>query len=355
MLAVQHERAPRSILHAKKLEAKRKCNSRKGSKAAKLVKHETSSGSESPYSSAVSENQWNGFESSTDTVFTDFDSGFKKNGDNGFFFDYNHPNAYLKISQNSANSKEILVNRLAGQSLQSANGHHSSTVVQFKNGVNGESSSLYDYQKNHYQLNVNQLAVPHDDTNANRHFRKGGTSEKEAENDNNNMTKNRADRKYATDVKEHRTFQEPVSCTSVNRCLYDSSIQLLYMSVTWARNVQLFADLPFCDQAILLEESWTELFILNVVHHRLPVDNTILLSSNELPSQAVPPTRELLTDMRTMQNVVARFHQLQMDDVEYACLKALVLFKSGKLSFFFIENQQQGFYYIVSRVDESLL
>ena len=44
------------------------------------------------------------------------------------------------------------------------------------------------------------------------------------------------------------------------------------MSVKWARNIPSFLQLPFRDQAILLEESWSELFILSAAQWSLPVD-----------------------------------------------------------------------------------
>lgn len=44
--------------------------------------------------------------------------------------------------------------------------------------------------------------------------------------------------------------------------IYDSAVRILYMTVKWVRNIPTFLDLPFRDQAILLEESWSELFIL---------------------------------------------------------------------------------------------
>ncbi|CAB3992290.1 photoreceptor-specific nuclear receptor-like [Paramuricea clavata] len=116
-------------------------------------------------------------------------------------------------------------------------------------------------------------------------------------------------------------------CPPTSFSLYDSSIQLLYMSVSWARNIPMFMDLPFRDQAILLEEAWSELFLLNAVHYFLPVDLTTLISATDLsPSQS--STSKLVKEIRTLQNVVARFHQLQINAVEYACLKAVVLFKS---------------------------
>ena len=61
--------------------------------------------------------------------------------------------------------------------------------------------------------------------------------------------------------------------------IYESSTRYLYMSVSWARNIPTFLELPFRDQAILLEESWSELFILCMIQCSLPLDIGVLLSA----------------------------------------------------------------------------
>jgi len=111
--------------------------------------------------------------------------------------------------------------------------------------------------------------------------------------------------------------------------VYESAVQLLYMSVTWARNIPTFLDLPFRDQAILLEEGWSELFVLSAAQFSLPVDMGPLLSAAGLQVDKAPTDKIVagMADIRLLQNVVARFKRVQIDSTEYACLKAIVLFK----------------------------
>ena len=61
--------------------------------------------------------------------------------------------------------------------------------------------------------------------------------------------------------------------------IYESATRYLYMSVSWARNIPTFLELPFRDQAILLEESWSELFVLCMIQCSLPLDIGVLLSA----------------------------------------------------------------------------
>ncbi|XP_067056221.1 nuclear receptor subfamily 2 group E member 1-like [Acropora muricata] len=111
--------------------------------------------------------------------------------------------------------------------------------------------------------------------------------------------------------------------------LYESAVHLLYMSVTWARNIPTFLDLPFRDQAILLEEGWSELFVLSAAQFSLPVEMGPLLSAAGLQVDKAPTDKIVagMADIRLLQNIIARFRRVQIDSTEYACLKAIVLFK----------------------------
>ena len=56
-----------------------------------------------------------------------------------------------------------------------------------------------------------------------------------------------------------------------------------------------------------------------------------LLAANGLTLDATHNEKvsSLVAQIRTLQDVLARFNSLRVDATEYACLKALVLFKSG--------------------------
>ena len=65
--------------------------------------------------------------------------------------------------------------------------------------------------------------------------------------------------------------------------VYETSARLLFMAVKWAKNLPSFASLAFRDQVILLEESWSALFLLNAIQWCLPLDpaNCSLFSLSE--------------------------------------------------------------------------
>ena len=44
------------------------------------------------------------------------------------------------------------------------------------------------------------------------------------------------------------------------------------MSVKWAKSVPSFLSLPLTDQTLLLEESWAQLFLLNISQWSIEID-----------------------------------------------------------------------------------
>lgn len=137
--------------------------------------------------------------------------------------------------------------------------------------------------------------------------------------------------------------------------VYESAAKLLFLTVKWARSIPSFLQLTFHDQSTLLEDSWSELFVLSAAQWTLPVDEGIFklyrntgrclsrlsrLISIFLPEYLVSGVsfssskQEILEkEAKKLKQVIARFTALKVDHTEYACLKALTLFKTGKLKF----------------------
>lgn len=118
-----------------------------------------------------------------------------------------------------------------------------------------------------------------------------------------------------------------------NTC--EAAARLLFMAVRWARNIPSFVSLPFRDQVILLEESWRELFILGAIQTNLSIEVAPLLASAGMHVDNTPAERIVMTmsDIRLLQEITGRFRALQVCEAELACLKAVVLFKSGEERF----------------------
>lgn len=80
-------------------------------------------------------------------------------------------------------------------------------------------------------------------------------------------------------------------------------------------------------QVILLEESWSEIFLLCAIQWSMPMDSSPLLVAQDHEQQ--PNGKTGPTDIRILKDVFARFKSVQVDPAEFACMKAVALFKPG--------------------------
>ncbi|XP_066982109.1 photoreceptor-specific nuclear receptor-like [Macrobrachium rosenbergii] len=106
--------------------------------------------------------------------------------------------------------------------------------------------------------------------------------------------------------------------------VYENAAKLLFLGVKWARSIPSFMQLPFRDQAILLEESWSELFVVAAAQWSLPLDEVSLVRDAGVNGEQ---EAALGREIEAMKDVITRLHALRVDHTEYACLKALILFR----------------------------
>lgn len=111
--------------------------------------------------------------------------------------------------------------------------------------------------------------------------------------------------------------------------MYECSARLLFVAIRWAKNLPSFANLPFRDQVILLEEAWSELFLLCAIQWSMPMETSPLLMTHEAaqPQMSNIKTGSEYPDNRLLQEIFRRFKHTQVDPAEFACLKAIALFK----------------------------
>ena len=73
--------------------------------------------------------------------------------------------------------------------------------------------------------------------------------------------------------------------------------------------------------------------------HFSPSDGAAVIESrDEISSETVISSVE--RELRRMDDVTLKFRSMEIDATEYACLKGLVLFKTGKKSLKFVSNRQ---------------
>ncbi|KAK6112344.1 Zinc finger C4 type (two domains) family protein [Brugia pahangi] len=102
-----------------------------------------------------------------------------------------------------------------------------------------------------------------------------------------------------------------------NENVQEASTRFLFLAIKWAKNLPSFASLSLRDQLKLLKENWCDLFLLSVFQWSLPMDKCPLLNA----LQTDPSSFRYLNDL------FFRIRSYGIDHGEFACLKAIVLFR----------------------------
>ncbi|XP_013785406.1 photoreceptor-specific nuclear receptor-like [Limulus polyphemus] len=116
---------------------------------------------------------------------------------------------------------------------------------------------------------------------------------------------------------------QPLFPAHIDR-VYESAAKLLFFSVKWIRGISSFLQLHFRDQAILLEDSWSDVFVLSAAQWGFPLHEGVLSMSATLsPEKRVVVVNQL----QLMKDVMSQLTSLQVNSTEYAYLKTILLFK----------------------------
>ncbi|XP_035230382.1 photoreceptor-specific nuclear receptor-like [Stegodyphus dumicola] len=108
--------------------------------------------------------------------------------------------------------------------------------------------------------------------------------------------------------------------------LCETAARILLLNVRWARNLPSYACLCFMDQITLLEETWSELFLLSAIQWGMPLESNPLFDTSSISflAKSYPDLKKYL---HILEKTFTRFKVLVTDLAEFACLKAIILFK----------------------------
>lgn len=144
-------------------------------------------------------------------------------------------------------------------------------------------------------------------------------------------------------VPEHMEFKLNTPTLGVSSIsmeyIYELATRLLFVSVDWIRSIPVFRGLDPSDQLVLLQNMWPDLFMLGVSQcsQCFPLSPLLTLAASQLKDQVQdrkPPSyvREISLFERVVniKDLVFSFERLELGKVEYAYLKTIVVFNSGK-------------------------
>ena len=124
--------------------------------------------------------------------------------------------------------------------------------------------------------------------------------------------------------------------------VYEIATRLLFLTVDWTRNIQAFRTLETSDQLVLLQSSWSDLFMLGVAQcsSSFPLSPLLTLAAvhmehkegnEEQKSNGIMQDSNLLDKMMSIKELLFSLERLEMDLVEFAFLKSIVLFNPGNV------------------------
>lgn len=102
------------------------------------------------------------------------------------------------------------------------------------------------------------------------------------------------------------------------------------MLVEWAKYIPVFCELPLDDQVSLLRAHASEHLVLGVARRSMLYRDALLLGNDLVISRAQPELEIRRIAVKVIDEIVKPMVELDVDDTEYACLKAIVFFNPGK-------------------------
>ncbi|XP_039591637.1 hepatocyte nuclear factor 4-alpha isoform X1 [Polypterus senegalus] len=106
----------------------------------------------------------------------------------------------------------------------------------------------------------------------------------------------------------------------------ESMKQQLLVLVEWAKYIPAFCELPLDDQVALLRAHAGEHLLLGATKRSMMFKDILLLGNDHIIPRNCPELEVGRVTVRILDELVLPFQELQIDDNEYACLKAIVFF-----------------------------
>ncbi|XP_034977303.1 hepatocyte nuclear factor 4-alpha isoform X2 [Zootoca vivipara] len=107
----------------------------------------------------------------------------------------------------------------------------------------------------------------------------------------------------------------------------ESMKQQLLVLVEWAKYIPAFCELPLDDQVALLRAHAGEHLLLGAAKRSMVFKDILLLGNDHIIPRNCPELLEISrVAVRILDELVLTFQELQIDENEYACLKAIIFF-----------------------------
>lgn len=110
----------------------------------------------------------------------------------------------------------------------------------------------------------------------------------------------------------------------------ETAAQLLFINIRWIKSQCQLHNFPMAEQLLLLEESWTEFFIVAAAQYLMRFSYNPLLCAYEVMSSGRCNAKQnaiIATEVNHFQGILFRLAQMNVDEKEYDFLRTIILFK----------------------------
>lgn len=109
----------------------------------------------------------------------------------------------------------------------------------------------------------------------------------------------------------------------------ESMRQQLLVLVEWAKYIPNFCQLSLDDQVALLRAHASEHLLLGCARRSSALKDVLLLGTNWVIYRTTgePEIQRIVS--RVLDEIIEQMNQINIDDTEYACLKAIIFFNPG--------------------------
>lgn len=110
----------------------------------------------------------------------------------------------------------------------------------------------------------------------------------------------------------------------------ETAAQLLFMNIRWTKGHCEMHQLSMADQLLLLQESWSDFFILSAAQYLVRFNfNPLLCVYEVINSNRTNQQQNIIiaAEVNYFQSILFKLAQLNVDEKEYDCLRSINLFK----------------------------
>lgn len=117
----------------------------------------------------------------------------------------------------------------------------------------------------------------------------------------------------------------PLSPTNAVESMCETAAQLLFMNIRWIKAQCLVNPLPIGDQLVLLEHSWTDLFILGAAQYLLQFNfNPLLFAFQNSENSAL-----IHNEASQFESLLCKLADMNIDSREYNCIRSIALYNAA--------------------------